>query len=178
MCHVAPLHHPVPMPRPPRAQGFIGAFFSTIVFGVLFAVFLAQYGYFICPVESLSGEIPPCTPDAVFLWQTWAIPEYLALPLAALGVTTTEVCACLCVSVRACYMCAECIASMCVRACTCTLHLTSVLACMQIAILPVALHAFVLSIFSSLVAPFGGFFASGVKRAFKIKVRVCVCVCV
>jgi phosphatidate cytidylyltransferase len=31
------------------------------------------------------------------------------------------------------------------------------------------LHALVLAAFASLIAPFGGFFASGVKRAFKIK---------
>ncbi|VEU22929.1 DEKNAAC104051 [Brettanomyces naardenensis] len=34
---------------------------------------------------------------------------------------------------------------------------------------PVYLHAVILSMFASLIAPFGGFFASGLKRAFKIK---------
>jgi CDP-diglyceride synthetase len=33
------------------------------------------------------------------------------------------------------------------------------------------IHAIVMAIFSSLIAPFGGFFASGLKRAFQIKVR-------
>ena len=32
------------------------------------------------------------------------------------------------------------------------------------------IHGFVIAIFASLIAPFGGFFASGVKRAFRIKV--------
>jgi CDP-diglyceride synthetase len=36
---------------------------------------------------------------------------------------------------------------------------------------PFVLHSFSLSIFSSVIGPFGGFFASGFKRAFKIKVR-------
>lgn len=36
-------------------------------------------------------------------------------------------------------------------------------------IAPVQLHALNLAAFSSLIAPFGGFFASGVKRAFQIK---------
>ena len=31
------------------------------------------------------------------------------------------------------------------------------------------MHSLVLSLFASLVAPFGGFFASGFKRAIKIK---------
>lgn len=32
-------------------------------------------------------------------------------------------------------------------------------------------HTFVLSAFASIVGPFGGFFASGLKRSIKIKVR-------
>ncbi|GAA5816653.1 hypothetical protein MFLAVUS_010183 [Mucor flavus] len=36
-------------------------------------------------------------------------------------------------------------------------------------IAPIQLHALVMSCFASLIAPFGGFFASGVKRAFNIK---------
>jgi phosphatidate cytidylyltransferase len=31
-------------------------------------------------------------------------------------------------------------------------------------------HALALGLFASIIAPFGGFFASGFKRAFKIKV--------
>ncbi|KAM3524973.1 hypothetical protein NHJ13051_004274 [Beauveria bassiana] len=34
---------------------------------------------------------------------------------------------------------------------------------------PIQLHTFVLASFASLIAPFGGFFASGLKRTFKIK---------
>ena len=36
---------------------------------------------------------------------------------------------------------------------------------------PMAWHGILLACFSSLIAPFGGFFASGFKRAFKVKVR-------
>jgi phosphatidate cytidylyltransferase len=36
-------------------------------------------------------------------------------------------------------------------------------------IMPVQFHVFILATFASLVAPFGGFFASGLKRTFKIK---------
>ena len=38
-----------------------------------------------------------------------------------------------------------------------------------IPIAPIQFHALVMVCFASLIAPFGGFFASGVKRAFKIK---------
>ena len=38
-----------------------------------------------------------------------------------------------------------------------------------VTVIPLRLHAMIFSVFASLIAPFGGFFASGVKRAFKIK---------
>ena len=37
-------------------------------------------------------------------------------------------------------------------------------------IYPFFIHAIFMSIFASVIGPFGGFFASGFKRAFKIKV--------
>jgi len=36
-------------------------------------------------------------------------------------------------------------------------------------ILPIQIHALVLGMFASLVAPFGGYLASGIKRAYGIK---------
>ncbi|KAL1926941.1 hypothetical protein VTP01DRAFT_5271 [Rhizomucor pusillus] len=39
----------------------------------------------------------------------------------------------------------------------------------QVWIAPIHFHAAIMACFASLIAPFGGFFASGVKRAFKIK---------
>ena len=38
----------------------------------------------------------------------------------------------------------------------------------SVSLLPIQLHALLLGTFASLVAPFGGFFASGIKRAFKL----------
>lgn len=42
----------------------------------------------------------------------------------------------------------------------------------QVHYLPVQLHALALATFASLIAPFGGFFASGFKRGLQIKVCV------
>ncbi|KAI3905101.1 hypothetical protein MKX01_017347 [Papaver californicum] len=39
----------------------------------------------------------------------------------------------------------------------------------EVSVLPVQFHALCLGLFASIIAPFGGFFASGFKRAFKIK---------
>lgn len=42
---------------------------------------------------------------------------------------------------------------------------------------PFILHSISLSLFASVIGPFGGFFASGFKRAFKIKASVFSCSC-
>ncbi|KAF1890279.1 hypothetical protein Lal_00013532 [Lupinus albus] len=47
--------------------------------------------------------------------------------------------------------------------------LSNLLPWKEIAVLPVQWHALWLGLFASIIAPFGGFFASGFKRAFKIK---------
>lgn len=39
---------------------------------------------------------------------------------------------------------------------------------------PFQIHSVALSSFASLIGPFGGFFASGFKRAFKIKVSLTI----
>ncbi|KAH8946251.1 hypothetical protein BDL97_12G084300 [Sphagnum fallax] len=39
----------------------------------------------------------------------------------------------------------------------------------EVSVMPVQMHAIAFGLFASIVAPFGGFFASGFKRAFKIK---------
>jgi phosphatidate cytidylyltransferase len=40
---------------------------------------------------------------------------------------------------------------------------------LSINVMPAQMHMLVLATFTSLIAPFGGFFASGVKRAFRVK---------
>jgi phosphatidate cytidylyltransferase len=40
-----------------------------------------------------------------------------------------------------------------------------------IRVCPAVFHCFILGIFAAFFAPFGGFFASGLKRALRIKVK-------
>ncbi|PIL35973.1 transporter [Ganoderma sinense ZZ0214-1] len=113
-------------------EGFIGAFFSTLIFGLLWGTYFMRFDYMICPVDDLgvsawSSEFH-CTPNPVFVWRDWNMPLPLRMFLAPLlGSRTT------------------------------------------IPYAPYQLHLLVLACFASLVAPFGGFFASGFKRAFDIK---------
>ncbi|KAI0645817.1 cytidylyltransferase family-domain-containing protein [Trametes meyenii] len=114
-------------------EGFVGAFFSTIVFGLLWGTYFSRFQYMICPMRDLgvsafNGQLQ-CTPNPVFVWQDWQMPAPLSVFLSTLlGHQVT------------------------------TIPYTTY-----------QFHLLVLSCFASLVAPFGGFFASGFKRAFDIK---------
>ncbi|KAB5592585.1 Phosphatidate cytidylyltransferase [Ceratobasidium theobromae] len=113
-------------------EGFIGAFFSTLLFGYGWATIFMRYNYFICPVRDLgtaSWSNVTCKPNPVFLWKEYSV-------WSPLGATFTPL---LGHPLR-------------------TIPYT-----------PFQIHALFMATFASLVAPFGGFFASGFKRAFNIK---------
>ncbi|TPX60583.1 phosphatidate cytidylyltransferase [Powellomyces hirtus] len=116
-------------------EGFLGALFSTVVFGWFFSAFLSRYPYMYCPMRDFSTSSLSdyqCTPNAVFLPRDYRLPPMLSgllrfvLPFAGFPFRT-------------------------------------------VTIYPMQLHSLTLSLFASVVAPFGGFFASGFKRAFNIK---------
>uniref|UniRef100_A0A4W4DNG7 Phosphatidate cytidylyltransferase n=2 Tax=Electrophorus electricus TaxID=8005 RepID=A0A4W4DNG7_ELEEL len=107
-------------------EGFIGGFFSTVVFSFLFAYLLSQYQYFVCPVEYNSETnrfTVECEPSDLFVMQEYTLPA------------TAQ----------------------------------NLLRWKTVNLYPFQIHSIALSTFASLIGPFGGFFASGFKRAFKIK---------
>jgi len=113
-------------------EGFVGAFFSTMIFGIIWGSVFMQWDYMICPVRDLGVSVwssHSCTPNPVFVWKEWEMWAPLRVFLSSLlGRSVTMI--------------------------------------------PYAsyhLHILVMATFASLVAPFGGFFASGFKRAFNIK---------
>ncbi|PAV19010.1 phosphatidate cytidylyltransferase [Pyrrhoderma noxium] len=116
-------------------EGFVGAFFSTILFGQIWGTLFMRSNYMICPAHDLGmnafSDIT-CAPNPVFVWRAWEIPSALQMLLAAVPLPGFS-------EVR------------------------------QIPYAPYQFHLLVMSCFASLVAPFGGFFASGFKRAFNIK---------
>ncbi|KAF7428655.1 hypothetical protein PC9H_007884 [Pleurotus ostreatus] len=113
-------------------EGFVGAFFSTMVFGVIWGTYFMRFDYMICPVHNLgvsAWSSVSCVPNPVFVWKEWEIWRPVAAILSnALGWQLTT-----------------------------------------IPYAPYQFHLLVMSCFASLVAPFGGFFASGFKRAFDVK---------
>eukprot|EP00045_Choanoeca_perplexa_P016013 m.210400 g.210400 ORF g.210400 m.210400 type:complete len:429 (-) comp17143_c0_seq5:120-1406(-) len=112
-------------------EGFIGAFWSTVVFAVFFSQLMASSPFLYCPVESLTLyqiDNEDCLPPVAVLPQTYTLMPRVQdiLLLAGIERETFE-------------------------------------------LQPIVIHAVVMAVFASLIAPFGGFFASGLKRAFKIK---------
>ncbi|KAI5853751.1 cytidylyltransferase family-domain-containing protein [Tricharina praecox] len=106
-------------------EGFVGAWWMTVLFGMFMTNILMRYQYFICPVKDLGANAwtgLQCTPNPVFLKHTYDLPFFMH-PL--IGPTLN--------------------------------------------IEPMQFHILAMATFASLVAPFGGFFASGLKRTFKIK---------
>uniref|UniRef100_A0A9L0T8R7 Phosphatidate cytidylyltransferase n=1 Tax=Equus caballus TaxID=9796 RepID=A0A9L0T8R7_HORSE len=107
-------------------EGFIGGFFSTVVFGFIAAYVLSKYQYFVCPVEyrsDVNSFVTECEPSELFRLQSYSLPPFLK----------------------------------------------AVLRRETVSLYPFQIHSIALSTFASLIGPFGGFFASGFKRAFKIK---------
>ncbi|TMS03624.1 Phosphatidate cytidylyltransferase 1 [Larimichthys crocea] len=107
-------------------EGFIGGFFSTVVFGFILAYLLSRFQYFVCPVgfnSETNGFTVECEPSDIFVMQEYTLPAVVQNTL---------------------------------RWKTVNLY-------------PFQIHSIFLSSFASLIGPFGGFFASGFKRAFKIK---------
>ncbi|KAI8904450.1 phosphatidate cytidylyltransferase [Gorgonomyces haynaldii] len=121
-------------------EGFIGGFASTMVFGFFFSAYLLSFPQLITSLRcQTTGS--RCGTHPALLLTTYALPP-----------TVTGF----------------------IRLLTQLLSLVPYLGIQPlvmrtIQLYPLQLHSLVLAAFASLIAPFGGFFASGVKRAFKIK---------
>lgn len=69
-------------------EGFIGAFFSTMIFGVLWGTYFARFDYMICPVHDLgvsAWSSVKCQPNPVFVWREWTTPAPINTLLAAVS---------------------------------------------------------------------------------------------
>jgi len=123
-------------------EGFVGGFFMTVIFGVLWGSLFMGWNYMICPVKDLGMTAfsdVQCEPNEVFKWRSIEMGRLL---VDELRLTIPH----------------QRTAAMVERLLPSQLWWT-----------PFQLHCLVLAIFAGLVAPFGGFFASGFKRAFNVK---------
>ena len=155
-------------------EGFVGALFSTLIFGFLVSLrplfsytrrywpltihargqwgsFWMRYDYMICPVKDLSANAwhpPTCKPNDVFVWRHYELMQ----PAAAVASFLVRCPPCCGIGLPECQQ---------VLQCSRTVE--------SIPWAPYQFHVLVMACFASLVAPFGGFFASGFKRAFNVK---------
>ena len=132
-------------------EGFLGAAVLTTIFGFLFPVLLAQFTWFTCPVHELYiWELPPatltCDVNPVFLAKAYIIPEWCFTLLATLPSHITHLLQNIGISIT-----------------MNQIHNSS------IALLPIQFHGIFYGLFASFIAPFGGFLASGIKRAYNRK---------
>lgn len=133
-------------------EGFVGGFFVTVIFGVLWGSLFMGWNYMICPVKELGMTAfsdVKCEPNQVFIWRSTNVTEIISNSLMLDSMDDGG--------------------NWIVR-----LHAESIKKLLifipnQIWWAPFQVHCLVLAAFAGLVAPFGGFFASGFKRAFNIK---------
>jgi phosphatidate cytidylyltransferase len=77
-------------------EGFVGAFWSTLLFSVIWGSYFMRFNYMICPVRDLgvaAWNNVQCTPNPVFVWREWQIWSPLRVFLSQL------------VSDNLCYLC-------------------------------------------------------------------------
>ncbi|KAJ6239241.1 phosphatidate cytidylyltransferase [Anaeramoeba flamelloides] len=122
--------HPLIKLSPKKTwEGFIGAFFTTLISAFFIAKLYNIFDYMVCPLENLDTPVTTCERHYVFQPQEYSLPLYAIDTFAKIGINLSD----------------------------------------TIELLPLQLHSMILAVFASLIAPFGGFFASGLKRAINIK---------
>ncbi|XP_057298258.1 phosphatidate cytidylyltransferase 2-like [Hydractinia symbiolongicarpus] len=132
-------------------EGFMGGFFATVLYGQIVCELMCQHQYFHCPPQFNGTSLK-------FAMECTASPTYQLSHQFTLNPTIQHVFGSLP------GVLSEGIASV---LSILGIHLTSNFS--EVWMYPMIWHGIVLACFSSLIAPFGGFFASGFKRAFKIK---------
>ncbi|KAL7506666.1 hypothetical protein ACHAWX_000663 [Stephanocyclus meneghinianus] len=144
-------------------EGFIGGGIFTVIIGWYLSRFLAQFAWMTCPTNQfvLFPQKLECEAENIFHEATTYFPsqvfELLPRALVHSFPNVVEICS---VDGDATNL------TGCTSGATNQRHHHYELA---LNIVPVQLHAISLSLFASLVAPFGGFLASAIKRAYGIK---------
>ena len=133
-------------------EGFVGAWIATVLFGMVLVNIMIRSKYFICPVNVSFG---PCFVFRGCLFSTNAF-FFFTQDLGATIFTGLQ-CDPNPVFIPRTFYMPE------------LFFLPQNFSNISFTFAPMQLHTLVLASFASLIAPFGGFFASGLKRSFKIK---------
>lgn len=145
-------------------EGFIGGWIGTMISGWYLSYWMAQYTWMTCPVNDFNlfpGALE-CEPNPIFHKATFNVPHQIfdlfpqnlvriipgIVDVCTIGGDPTTLTACVSGDDRMQHN-----------------HFEMVITDFY----PVQIHALGLSLFASFVAPFGGFLASAIKRAYAIK---------
>ena len=154
-------------------EGFIGGGVFTLVVGWYLSRFLAGWTWMTCPTNTFDlfpGKLE-CEVENVFHEATTYFPSqaFELLPRALIRLwpaNVVEVCSVAAAADLGDAAPGHLLLRPCISGAISQKHHHWELA---LSIVPIQLHALSLSLFASLVAPFGGFLASGIKRAYRIK---------
>lgn len=129
-------------------EGFFGGFLGTVILAFFLAKLMSSYKWMTCPRRDLSLGWLDCEPDATFQLAEYKLSDAAELlsPTVVDGIGWLY--HCLPASVQPALW---------------------EFANRSVWMEPMQMHAMILAMFASIIAPFGGFFASGFKRAFKMK---------
>jgi len=145
-------------------EGFIGAFGFTMIAGWYLSRFLAQYTWMTCPTNDFQWIPEPlsCDPDPIFLEAYAYVPPQLfeLFPQSLVRMMVPNI-------VEICSSKQSDLLVPCVSGKSDQTHHHFEMTIKNY--YPIQMHALWLSLFASLVAPFGGFLASAIKRAYGIK---------
>uniref|UniRef100_A0A7S3KYI8 Phosphatidate cytidylyltransferase n=1 Tax=Amphora coffeiformis TaxID=265554 RepID=A0A7S3KYI8_9STRA len=148
-------------------EGFIGGALSTVVVAWYLSKFLAQYEWMTCPTNEIKFQPVPvhCDRDPIFLPATSVFPSQMMdlLPRDLIKLMRNVV--------QICEERRESDGTMILTPCV-SGNLKQTHHHFELTwkgYVPIQIHSIFLSLFASLVAPFGGFLASAIKRAYGIK---------
>ena len=145
-------------------EGFIGGGVITVIIGWYLSRFLARYRWMTCPTNTVTlfPTALDCEVENIFVEATSHFPSqvFALFPRAVIRSLPNVVEVCSSMGGDAADL------APCISGATDQRHHHWE---MTLSIVPIQLHAISLSLFASLVAPFGGFLASAIKRAYGIK---------
>mmetsp|Transcript_17420 Transcript_17420/g.36233 ORF Transcript_17420/g.36233 Transcript_17420/m.36233 type:complete len:559 (+) Transcript_17420:70-1746(+) len=176
------------MPLSPNKtwEGFIGGGIFTIIIGWYLSRYLAQFTWMTCPtnqlvffpqkleceVENIFHEATTYFPHQVFELLPRAVVHLLPLDIVEICThrdPSTDVTTTAAASIAPNLLHPRELASRLAPCVSGSPHQRHHHYQLALTIIPIQLHAISLSLFASLVAPFGGFLASAIKRAYNMK---------
>ncbi|GKY96993.1 hypothetical protein MPSEU_000658100 [Mayamaea pseudoterrestris] len=149
-------------------EGFIGGWIFTMITAWYLSRYLSQFTWMTCSTNNFRNEVLECEPDAIFIEAQAHFPSQIfePFPRSVVRMIPNVVEICMVKDATESSPVDEGALTRCVSGePSHTFHHFE----LTLKFIPIQIHALWLALFASLVAPFGGFLASAMKRAYGIK---------